>query len=67
MNEDEISIYLNSLDLLYKNYNLPKEYKFNLVYNKSINAKKDSLMLFFNLSENNRQIFEYIEKCKLDL
>ena len=67
LNEDEISIYLNSLDLLYKNYNLPKEYKFNLVYNKSINAKKDSLMLFFNLSENNRQIFEYIEKYKLDL
>ena len=49
------------------NYNLPKEYKFNLVYNKSINARKDSLMLFFNLTENNRQIFEYIEKCKLDL
>lgn len=67
LNEDEISIYLNSLDLLYKNYNLPKEYKFNLVYNRSINAKKDSLMLFFNLSENNRQIFEYIEKSKLDL
>lgn len=67
LNEDEISSYLNSLDLLYKNYNLPKEYKFNFVYNKSINAKKDSLMLFFNLSENNRQIFEYIEKSKLDL
>lgn len=67
LNEDEISIYLNSLDLLYKNYNLPKEYKFNFVYNKSINTKKDSLMLFFNLSENNRQIFEYIEKSKLDL
>lgn len=67
LDKDETAIYLDSLDLLYKDYNLPAEYKFNSVYNKSINAKEDLLRLFFTLSENNRQIFEYIEKSKLDL
>lgn len=65
--ENNIKKYLDSLDLLYMNYNLPEEYKFNSVYDRSTNAKQDLLRLFFALTENNRQIFEYIEKSKLDL
>lgn len=67
LNKAETAVYIESLDLLYKEYNLPEEYKFNSVYNRSTNAKQDLLRLFFALTENNRQIFEYIEKSKLDL
>ena len=67
LNKAETAVYINSLDLLYKEYNLPEEYKFNSVYDRSTNAKQDLIRLFFALNENNRQIFEYIEKGKLDL
>lgn len=67
LNKAETAVYIDSLDLLYKEYNLPEEYKFNSVYDRSTNAKQDLLRLFFALTENNRQIFEYIEKSKLDL
>lgn len=67
LNKAETAVYIDSLDLLYKEYNLPEEYKFNSVYNISTNAKQDLLRLLFALTENNRQIFEYIEKSKLDL
>lgn len=67
LNKAETAVYIDSLDLLYKEYNLPEEYKFNSVYDRSTNVKQDLLRLFFALSENNRQIFEYIEKSKLDL
>jgi hypothetical protein len=67
LNKAETSVYIDSLDLLYKEYDLPEEYKFTSVYDRSTNAKQDLLRLFFALTENNRQIFEYIEKCKLDL
>ena len=67
LNKAETAVYIDSLDLLYKEYNLPEEYKFNSVYDRSTNVKQDLLRLFFALTENNRQIFEYIEKSKLDL
>lgn len=67
LRENNIKKYLDSLDLLYMNYDLPEEYKFNSVYDRSTNVKQDLLRLFFALTENNRQIFEYIEKSKLDL
>lgn len=67
LRENNIKKYLDSLDLLYMNYDLPEEYKFTSVYDRSTNAKQDLLRLFFALTENNRQIFEYIEKGKLDL
>lgn len=67
LNKAETAVYIDSLDLLYKEYNLPEEYKFNSVFDRSTNAKQDLLRLFFALTENNRQIFEYIEKSKLDI
>lgn len=67
LNKAETVVYIDSLDLLYKEYNLPEEYKFNSVYDRSTNAKQDLLRLFFALTENNRQILEYIEKSKLEL
>lgn len=62
LREETIRKYLDSLDLLYKGYDLPKEYKFASIYEKSERSKRDLMRIFMVLSENNRQIFEYIEK-----
>ena len=67
LDKDETTLYIDSMDLLYKEYNLPEGYKFSSVYDKSINTEDDSFRLFFTLSENNEKIFKYIEKSKLDL
>lgn len=67
LRENNIKKYLDSLDLLYKGYDLPEEYKFASIYEKSERSKRDLMRIFMLLSENNRQIFEYIEKSKLDL
>lgn len=67
LREENIRKYLDSLDLLYKGYDLPEEYKFTSVYEKSDRSRRDLMTIFMTLSENNRQIFEYIEKSKLDL
>lgn len=67
LREENIRKYLDSLDLLYKGYDLPEEYKFASIYEKSERSKGDLMRIFMVLSENNRQIFEYIEKSKLDL
>ncbi len=67
LRENNIRKYLDSLDLLYMNYDLPEEYKFASIYEKSERSKRDLMRIFMLLSENNRQIFEYIEKSKLDL
>lgn len=62
LRENNIKKYLNSLDLLYMNYDLPEEYKFTSVYEKSDRSRGDLMTIFMVLSENNRQIFDYIEK-----
>ena len=62
LREENIRKYLDSLDLLYKGYDLPEEYKFASIYEKSERSKRDLMRIFMLLSENNRQIFEYIEK-----
>lgn len=67
LRENNIKKYLDSLDLLYNGYDLPEEYKFASIYEKSERSKRDLMRIFMLLSENNRQIFEYIEKSKLDL
>lgn len=67
LRENNIKKYLDSLDLLYMNYDLPEEYKFTSVYEKSDRSRRDLMTIFMLLTENNRQIFEYIEKSKLDL
>lgn len=62
LREENIRKYLDSLDLLYKGYDLPEEYKFASIYEKSERSKRDLMRIFMVLSENNRQIFDYIEK-----
>lgn len=62
LREENIRKYLDSLDLLYNGYDLPEEYKFASIYEKSERSKRDLMRIFMVLSENNRQIFEYIEK-----
>lgn len=62
LDKDETTLYIDSLDLLYKEYNLPDGYKFSSVYDKSINTKDDSFRLFFTLSENNEKYLNILKR-----